>query len=171
MDEPAPSCYRPTRPHGLTSPNPVTARPRPSATCQPPPLTPDPGARTIRKPVSGRKHTPAPTDKISSASRALPKRSPRNYAVDRGYGRLALARGAVGPNRISSSGRGRPDRFRRRSASGMGSFIWVVIWSIRGAEVQIGIQICKAQQPLDDWLCARYDELLSPSRQALMCPD
>ena len=53
----------------------------------------------------------------------------------------------------------------------MGAFIWVVIWGIRGAEVQVGIQLCKAQQPPDDWGCARYDELLSPSRQAFMCPD
>lgn len=40
-----------------------------------------------------------------------------------------------------------------------------------GAEVQVGVQICKVHQPPDDWVCAGDDELMSAPGQAFMCPD
>jgi hypothetical protein len=87
-------------------------------------------------------------------------------------GRLALVRGVPpSPTALAASVAAIRIGSGAGLLSGMGSFIWVVIWGIRGAEVQVGIQVCEAQQPLDDWGCARYDELLSSSGQAFMCPD
>ncbi len=81
MDEPLPSRHRTTRAGGLTSPDPVTAPPRPKATRQTPAKIPRICGQVAEK-VSGQKTMPAVNLKISSSAPVSGKRSLEFRAVD-----------------------------------------------------------------------------------------
>jgi hypothetical protein len=120
MDEPVRSRHRPARVRGLTSPHPVTAPSRPSATGNPPPPAPDQGTRTSRRTSQRQDKHDRVNDTISFAAPGTREMITRIYAVDRGLGTVWATRtasawpGARGPGRRpkSRSGRGLPQSIR-----------------------------------------------------------